>query len=942
MSISAPRSSAFSSPISNPTAFAQRQSVSDTPPDALSNLPSSPGSAPQGPVVTETTLRPQDTFLQNATAETTQELLSPVFNALRTQTGMGSNASDLQVLENFSTQVIPEAIVQLNERITALEQAEPTPENQLALDNARASLGLYEQAGALLSTSPLLSAVPQGLSSEAISEILQTAVIPAQDKDSYSSVPYDKYLETPRSPDTIFNQRKSAIDEQIVRLDTLSETASPEDQAKYQRIKFLLQELSGLYGSFPEYTGIGDAFLDDVTQLSTRIQAVSEALTAASGDLPPEDIDAISKQLQDFSTLASELAIMPGRPGNLGYSINFTYKRVGQIEAGKRTRETSDIQGALASYVNDRQDMDTFIARFDGLRERIRSGALRGQKAIDEALAAIPGTSPKFRAAFTQLIRAELELAEAARLRERARAELDTADQEISTGNQNLTQGKASNDISQAAGQQSRQAADRQQFTEARTQGDRATTAQQTGDGELTRAQGNADTAGVAIQNATAYASRATQLTGSAGVRADQAAPTLRGFSPGFEPAIESTQAEVSSSQSQNAEVSAQIGTSRQALSQLQQGINEERIRNEDLRQTNLDNETYVDAQETYYQQQQARQSITSDIQRAISAEGGAYYHFKEEYEVKVGLGSKAAGLALATSGTIKIGVDGKIEGDLVSFDVKLDVGLEAEVDAYILQLKGKITAGGSYGIRFDRQNALEFTRLLDDFINVVGNEGVSTGAKQAGDLLLQFIESNSRTESRLTLSGSASVGSGDHTSGLAAEVKVAEIVTNSSVDSNQNGRFDASDGTTTKISHEASLKVTVEAEGQKFEVTISAAYDRETGRVSAPTLKFGYEGNIPAGAIAQANALAIENGFITPDQAISVDKFNEAQRQVGTQRPSSIRAKDVGELELDFEEGSVSLSAGTRYKSEDDFTVGSTEVTRKSSHETGVKVVIT
>ncbi len=886
-------------------------------PPALANLPASPvQQAPESPP----DIQPSDVFVTNDTPEQTQQNLNPVFSALRSQSGLGPSASDQQVLDNFRTVIIPAGLEQLSQRITELEQAEATPDNRLALENARASLALYQQANQMLLDSPLLAPPPAALSPDDISAAVQTAIIPAQNRDSYRAGLYDTYIETPRSPTTLFNQRKSALDAQIAVLQDAAVGASPEEAAKYPRIQNLLQELSDLYGSFPGYTKTGDAFMQDVESLTQRITAVTAALNAASGDLSEGDAAAIDAQLQDFSTLATELAIMPNRPGNLGYSINFTYKRVGEIQAGKRTRETPDISGALTSYVNDRKDMAVFVSRFGDLRAQIRSGNLRGQDAIDLAMAQIPGTSQAFKTVFTQLIRAELELAEAARLRASARADVAEGNRQAAQGEKNVSAARTSNATGRQAGAQAREAVDRDDYDGARGFNGQAVTAQQQGAGYLGQARGNLQAAEGFQASARRKADTADRLDASADRRADSAA--LSAFAPDFQEPIQSTRQGVARSRADGASLQGEVGALGARTAALRSDIAEVAAENAQLETDNTADATYIDEQEAaYLAEQEAANARTQELLAASILSGGANTKFEETFWVKLGSGAKVGEAGATIRGQVKVGVSGEIKADgSVALDVAIDVGASAELNVFFAELKGAVEFGGSYGLRFSPENAVEFTRLLNDMVTVVGNEGISMNAEQARARLFRFLEANSRTEARVTFSGSGSVGSGNDKYGLGAKVQLSRVVLNSSVDSNGNQRFDESDEVTTRTSYEAALTVDVTLEGHKYTGKIVGIYDADTGRVKAPTLTVDSLGRtLPAGVTERIIAQAQAQGVVDPavrGQAVAAS-LAQAQSSAPPPPVGTRTTQPLSRVVVNFDSGDLTYTHGTRVSHE-------------------------
>ncbi len=446
----------------------------------------------------------------NAPATLNQDAiaLADALAGLQQVTGSGPDSSLISNLQRFTTETLPQKINSLNQQITNLEtQLESaSPEARIDLQNqlqaTRELLDLYQQAGQALQASPLLAAPIQAAPLFDVTASIEAAIIPletaktSEARSNYNAQVYDEFLTNPRSEATIFNQRRLAIDDQITQLDQAIASLGadqPDELAKSQELKTLLQSLSGLYGSIQDLTQTGPRAQADVSTLADRIETVTQALNTVKSDLEPDAYQAIQSQVQDFTTIATEYLTMPVRPGNLGYTIDITYKRRGEIQAGKRTRESGDITGALKSYINDQSDMAVFVQRFGDLRSDIRSGKLRGQAAIDKALAGIPGTSAEFRAVFTKLIKAELALTEAQRLQESAAAANARGNDNAATGESNLAEARAATAEGREANRGARSSSARGDYGQAGQQNQRARERQQDAEGSLGSARANAN-----------------------------------------------------------------------------------------------------------------------------------------------------------------------------------------------------------------------------------------------------------------------------------------------------------------------------------------------------------------------------------------------------------------------------------------------------------------
>jgi hypothetical protein len=517
--------------------------------------------------------------------------LNQALQTLQQLTQSGPNASAQEVLARFQQETLPRNLAQL-------EQSQQTLQTQLAslpadaperpglaaqLQSVNLSVDLYRQASALLAASPLLAS-PAAPAFD-VAAGLSAAIIPAQTRESYRPSTYDIFEDTPNSDRTIFNQRRDAIQEQMGLLDqALEQESDPAQRETLGKTRALLQNLSDLYASIPSYTGIGQRGVEnDVQAFSSRIAAATEALTTLAPELDKESLTAIQGQLRDLTTAASSILTLPGRPGNLGYSLNITYKRLGEIQSAKRERanETPDIAGALQSYANDRSDMAIFVQRLGSLRDDIRSGRISGAAARERALQSIPGTSDAFRTAYTQLFDAELALVEAARRQEAAAAAAARGRENVATAEGQVSQAETANAAGQQAQQSAQALAAQGNYGAAQPQNQSARRYQQLGATQLAAAQGSAQSARNEFNTAERELRQANGLTAQALRNADAADASAYGDD--LSDGIAGVRGRAGQIQARSGEISAEVNALQSQLTTLDARISATGAANQSL-----------------------------------------------------------------------------------------------------------------------------------------------------------------------------------------------------------------------------------------------------------------------------------------------------------------------------------------------------------------------
>ncbi len=878
MSITAPRSSAFSSPISNPTAFGQRQSVSDTPPDALSNLPSSPGIAPQ------------DTFLQNATAETTQELLSPVFNALRTQTGLGSNASDLQVLENFSTQVIPEAIVQLNERITALEQAEPTPENQLALDNARASLGLYEQAGELLAGSPLLADTDNIASPAPDYAALADAASLGGEWSTEQRRAYSRSIgaNASRNEPTPFTLKIDQLKAQRELLDSGSSNAS---EATGRAIA-LIDETINVYEQLERSFDAGGTDRNrDSTALLEKLQPLSQALENAKQDLAPAQYEQMSKQIGEFRTLAAVFA-QPGQKieGNLGRLVSRTYRRQDQIISGQRERanETANLSGALQTFSNDASDMATFVSRLGDLAGEIRSGNLTREDALTKARQSIPGTRADFQQAFLALVSAEVDIheaEEAAKLAQDKIAEGEALEPELQSA---LASSQDARRGASADGRLARDASRSGRLSDAKAHQARYAQGHETAVGEtaragevLSRRQGLEQEADRALSR-----SQQRQRSGRDNISVAQGSDFSQELSGGIAGAtgeaarvdgvIAGAQTQLDTYKASNADYAAQVTqaeTADQAQGKAVELTGEAiRLREAALAQQQRDNDN-------------AAERILDGVKNGSQSSEG-------EFKVSGYYGTGFSGMRGEVGVSASVGVKAERDGDAYILTMTFKGEASAELSTFFYSAKGSYSRAFTEGIKLDGpQEVAVFTRLLSDFTEQISANGLtSEESVRSRDALFAYVQLNrrSQTEDKGTLTVNFM--------GQESELSVATgtVTQDGFRDLNQDGERNAGEARTRDISNYRTVKGSVEFGSATVELSVKRTSDQH-GRPTGKKVEISLEAGVPVPAFALFSRALLEN----QDLDLSASEIRTAYSELTEQSRGVNTGKIVATVDI-------------------------------------------
>jgi hypothetical protein len=773
---------------------------------AMLRPPAVPASAPPPQPVLETlTTQVQDTLsLGNLSAPARSSVgeLNQALQTLQQLTQSGPNASTQEVLTRFQQETLPLNLAQLEQSQQALQSqlASLPPESpdraslQTQLQSVGLSIDLYRQASVLLAQSPLLAA-PPSLPAFDVATGLSAAIIPAQTRESYRPSTYDIFEKTPNSDQTIFNQRRDAIQEQMGLLDqALEQERDPVQRETLSKTRALLQNLSDLYASIPSYTGIGQRGVEnDVQAFSSRIAAATEALTALAPELDKESLTAIQGQLRDLTTAASSILTLPGRPGNLGYSLNITYKRLGEIQIAKRSRpnETADIAGALQSYANDRSDMAIFVQRLGSLRDDIRSGRISGVAARERALQSIPGTSAAFRTAYTQLVDAELALVEAARRQEAAAAAAARGRENVATAEGQVTQAETANAAGQQAQQSAQALAAQGNYGAAQPQNQTARRYQQLGATQLAAAQGSSQSARNEFNLAERELQQANGLTAQALRNADAADASAYGDD--LSDGIAGVRGRAGQIQARSGEVSAEVNALQGQLTALDARISATGAANQSLSgeitATAQDISEGLEAQ----RRREAQNSQELDKLRQFFTQRGSKFELQLMFGLKAGK-SLNDNLALEGSASIVARLIGEVEP---SGAVKLNYTFGGEgaatLKAWLFSVEGKARFETMGGVRLaSPAQAQHFAQLLDNVSKSVGTYGItSSEAAAARDEFLQFLEDTERSGTVRSLEIGASRGSGADKRGGSGKVTVEDILTRNFNDRNGNGERD-------------------------------------------------------------------------------------------------------------------------------------------------------
>lgn len=896
MSITTPRFNPV--PASNPSFFDQRQRVTTSPPDALSNLPLSPGAAVQGqaPETTqpETTLRPQDTFVQDASAEATQAFLSPVF-ALRSQSGLGANAPDLQVLANFSTQVIPDAIGQLNERISALEQAEPAAENQLALDNARASLELYKQAEELLAASPLLVltnpiANPPAPDYAALADAASLGgEWSTEQRRAYSrSIEADASRNEP-TPFTLKIDQLKAQREQL----SGSEPAGVSEATG--RAIALIDELINVYEQLERSFDAGGTDRNrDSTALLEKLQPLSQALENAKEDLEPAQYAQINKQIGEFRTLAAVFA-QPGKKieGNLGRLVSRTYRRQDQIISGERKRanETADLSGALQTFSNDAADMAIFVSRLGDLASEIRSGLPR-ERAIAKARESIAGTRADFQQAFLALVNAEVDIYEAeqaAKLAQNKISEGEALEPELQSA---LASGQAARREARADGQLAREASRSGKISDAQAHQARYVQGHETAVGETARAgeilarrQGLEQEADRALAR-----SQQRQRSGRDNISVAQGSDFSKELSAGIAGAtgeaarvdgvIASTQTQLDVYKASNADFAVQVAQAQTADEAQGKAVDLTgeaiRLREIALEQQRQDNQNAAD-------------SILEGIKNGSQSSEG-------EFKISGYYGAGFSGMRGEVGVSASIGVKAEKDGDAYILTMTFKGEASAELSTFFYSVKGAYSKAFTEGIKLDNAQEVEvFTRLLGDFTEQISANGLTSDESiRARDALLEYIELNrrSQTEDKGTLTVNIM--------GQESEFSVATgtVVQDGFRDLNQDGERGVGEARTREISTYRTVKGSVEFSSATLEISVKRTFDQRE-RPTGKKIEIGIETGVPLPSLAVFSRSLLENR----DLELPPDEIRNAYSALLTQSRAGGTGKLVATVDIPVRE---------------------------------------
>lgn len=766
--------------------------------------------------------------------------LNEALQSLRQLTGSGPNASLSSVLERFQSETLPQNLTALQSSVSDLQtrlDALPaeSPERQalsLQLQATQGILELYTQAESVLSSSPLLNASaisaaepvagPPAQPPVDLPALLSDAVIPPQQGRNFSAL--DAFYTNPQSSQTIFNQRQTELSNHVETLSAqIQQGGPPEEIARLERSRALLQNLSELYGSIGSLDGTGSRGIQaDVSELSAKLQAASELLSAGAADIDPETFGRLQGQLSDLNAITTTYLQLKDQPAaerpehNLGRFINTTYKRLGQIETGQRARanEPATVAGALQTYLNDKSDIVTFIQRFSSLRDQIRGG-LSGPAARDAALRSIPGTSPAFQTAFLNLVNAEVSL-EAARQRNleaqaaltRADAAAGQAQGQIAEANGQITQGRA-------ASQQAGAAAGRGDYPGARQANGQASGYRDTAAAGLERAQGNLSLATRERASAGQSLSSARSLTASANTDISQAEASA--FGRQLTEPIGSARGRSTQVSSEIASTEVQAAATDALIASTQSELTVASTANQTLTsEITATDQAIVRGEEALRRQQAQNEGELNQLASLLSSNAG-------KFSLELTAGITVGGGGVEGSAQLVTSINGSKELDgSYTLSVRFGGEVSGKVKAWLVDIEAKARFEGVGGIRLrDAAQVREFSRLVNEVTNSLGQHGLtSSEAANAREELLNFIELTRQTGTVQTYELTASTGSKDSKRGGKGKVTVENLTQHNFTDTNQNGRRDPGEALTVDRTRGVSVEASYVRGSQQYGVT--------------------------------------------------------------------------------------------------------------------------
>lgn len=818
--------------------------------------------------------------------------LNEALKNLRQLTHSGPNAPVAEVVKRFQSETLPRnlrtlgsGINELQTRIAALPADAPERESLgLQLRALQGTRELYRQAERLLAASPVLNppaapvsgaadsrppasapsaapadadapASPPAPEPPALSALAHDGLIPAQTTRNYGDL--DAFYTHPDAGRTIFNQRRQALQADIQGLDSRiqglrQQGGAPAEIARLERSKVLLQKLETLYGGIGGLDGTGSrGIAADVQRLNGQIAEASQALTDASGDLDPATVEGIQGQLSDLSTISATYEALKDRPAeerlehNLGRFINTTYKRLAQIEVGQRHRgnETADITGALQSITNDGSDLGAFLERFAALRTRIRAG-LSPAEARAIAAQGTRGTSAAFQASYQKLVDAELKLQEARVLSARAhsedvraRAGLDRSEAALTDANGAIAAGNREN-------QDARGALGRQDLAGARAGLGRAKAAQGAGAAAIGKARAGLSEAEAA--HARAQADLSASRAAEARARADAGQVQSLPFGRQLQPASSEVLRQADVVRGERGRVEAEVGQTGGRLTGVRAQLARTEAAQQGLATTTAGSARALAAAETASRRQQENQHQLDQLNQFLDRDKVGSFKIDLTAGIKVGLGEGDFEASATASLTASLYGEKNLEGTY-AVNVRFGGQISAEVQAYLLELKGSERFEGAIGIRLrSPQEVRELSRLLNNVTGALSQHGVnSSEASAARQQFQSFLSLHKETATSTVRSAEVAYGHNR------AEITTTTTYFETGVleDENHNGRQDRGEKVAVEHTRLDAYEFKGEHHGRELGIKSEVYRNRENGQVTYAELEFAAPvgGGIPA-----------------------------------------------------------------------------------------------
>lgn len=752
--------------------------------------------------------------------------LNEALNQLRQLTNSGPNASISQVLERFRSDALPQNLAQLNtareslqSRLDALPAEAPERRSlETELQATQTLLGLYQDARILLNQSPVLTPAGAGTAGETPagpepapapasaaaaaetadpsppaaptpSRFLSGLGIPPQTSRNYRA--YDVFNQQPQSPQTIFNQRSAQISQNLQQLDAQIQSLSAagghdDDIAALQRSRAVLTHLDAVYAEVGHALRTGAAGGQaDVQRLNGLIQGANEALTAAVGDLDPQVVSELQGQLGDLSTATTSYLTFkgsPADPGNLGLFLNSTFKRLAEIQAGDRTREAKTIQGALQTYSNDASDLVVFAQRFSDLRDQIQSGHLSPADAHALALRGVPGTSRAFQTEYLKLVDSELALKRAQEAAAAARRDNQAANVALDRADRHIDAAEAQTAAGQQASRTASGAAAGGNLGQAQLAAGRARDLQTAGAAEL--ASGQADVAEARRLTAAAQRETATARVevGRSTALATSAAQGV--FGQALAPQAQQTLSHAGAVRADVTALEAQVATTEARVGASETRLASATLQNQALAASNAENDERI-AELSRQQQEAANHHQLEAIDQFVDSD--TYGHFRGDFGISVKAGE---GVSVSAGAVISIEGEKNLEGEY-ALNISISGKVSAEVEAYLFELKGSLSAGVAGGIRLRNADEVrQLVHLIERVSNQLGKSPpdaaeISASISQVGGFLADH------RETAVVYRAEASVETPGHQD-FGLELTRADLTTHVTEDRNHDGIISA------------------------------------------------------------------------------------------------------------------------------------------------------